>query len=178
MGPSLASNINCDNIKLKYNDYLNDINCESTMFVAPANEQEVLNIVSRFINKSSEDVNGLSMKVIKYIAHVIVKPLTYICNLSLKTGVFPNDLKTAKVLPMFKSDDKSEVSNYRPVSMLPQLSKVLEKIFETRLRNYINQKGFLFKGQYGFRKNHSTNLALNEMVNMIVDAMDKKMYSI
>ena len=86
--------------------------------------------------------------------------------------------KTAKVLPLFKSGEKSEVSNYRPVSILPQLSKILEKLFEIRLRKYIDDNGFLFNGQYGFRKSHSTNLALNEMINMIVDALDKKMYSV
>ena len=148
------------------------------MFIAPTNEDEVLNIVNKFWSKSSEDINGLSMKVIKNIVDVIKKPYAHICNLSLKTGIFPNDLKIAKVLPLFKSGDKSEVSNYRPVSILPQLSKVIEKLFEIRLRKYIDNKGFLFKGQYGFRKNHSTNLALNEMVNIILDALDKKMYSV
>ena len=178
VGPQLASKIDSDNVKLNYDDFLKDVNCEGSMFVAPTNDKEVLNIVSKFIGKSSEDVYGLSMKVIKLIMHEIIKPVTYICNLSLKSGVFPNDLKTAKVLPLFKSGDKSEVSNYRPVSILPQLSKILEKLFEIRLRKYIDEKGFLFKGQYGFRKNHSTNLALNEMANMIVDALDNKMYSI
>ena len=70
------------------------------------------------------------------------------------------------------------MSNYRPVSILPQLSKVLEKLFEFRLRKYIDKNNFLFKGQYGFRTNHSTNLALNEMVNMILNAWDKKMLSL
>ena len=67
--------------------------------------------------------------------HTIVKPYTYICNLSLKSGVSPNDLKIPKVLPLYKSGEINEVSNYRPVSILPQLSNVLEKLFELRLEN-------------------------------------------
>ena len=178
VGPTLANKIDSANVKLSYDEFLIDINCKSSMFVAPTNENEVINIVSKFASKSSQDVYGLNMKVIKGIMQVIIKPFTHICNMSLKSGVFPNDLKIAKVLPLFKSGEKSEVSNYRPVSILPQLSKIIEKLFEIRLRRYIDEKGFLFKGQYGFRKNHSTNLALNEMVNMIVDALDNKMYSI
>ena len=118
------------------------------------------------------------MKVIKFVIGCIVKPLTYICNLSLNTGIFPDRLKIAKVIPLYKSGEIHEVSNYRPVSILPQLSKILEKLFEIRLRKYIDKNNSLFKGQYGFRTNHSTNLALNEMVNMIVNALNKKMLSI
>ena len=141
-------------------------------------KKELLNIVSKFNNKTSEDVNGLSMKVLKLVIGSIVKPLTFVTNLSFSSGIFPNDLKIAKVIPLFKSGEINEISNYRPVSILPQISKIIEKLFEIRLRTYIEKHNFLFSGQYGFRTNHSTNLALNEMVNMIVNAIDKNMFSI
>ena len=146
----------------------------STMLVSPATESKILNLVSNFSSKTSEDVHGICMKLIKNVIHNIVKPYTYICNLSLKSGIFPDDLQVAKVLPLYKSGLLKEVSNYRPVSILPQLSKVLKKLFEVRLRKYIEKNSFLFKSQYGFRTNHSKNLALNEMVNIILNAWDEQ----
>ena len=70
--------------------------------------------------------------------------MTYICNLSLQSGIFPNELKVAKVIPIFKAGDVHDVSNYRPVSILPQLSKIIAKLFEKRLRQYINTHNYFF----------------------------------
>ena len=121
---------------------------------------------------------SLNDKVLKYAICSIIKPIVYISNLSLSTGVFPENLKIAKVIPLFKSGEVHDVSNYRPVSILPQMSKIIENLFEIRLRNYIDKNNFLFNGQYGFRTSHSTNWTLNEMVNMIVNAIDKNMFSV
>ena len=118
------------------------------------------------------------MKLVKNIIGDIIEPITYICNLSLKLGIFPDVFKVAKVIPIFKAGDIHDVSNYRPVSILPQLSKIIEKLFEKRLRQYINKHNYFFNGQYGFRTNHSTGLALNEMVNIIVNAIDSNKHSI
>ena len=82
------------------------------------------------------------MKTLKCIIGSILKPLSYISNLSLSSGIFPDDLKIAKVLPLFKSGEVNEVSNYRPVSVLPQMSKILEKLFELRLGKYIDKCDF------------------------------------
>ena len=178
VGANLAKDIECANILKDYDDYLKDIDIGKSMYVTPTNEQEILNIVNKFNGKSSEDINGVSMNIIKKVVESIVSPLNYICNISLNSGVFPDKLKIAKVIPLYKSGQMHEVSNFRPVSILPQLSKVLEKLFEIRLRNYIDKNSLLFNGQYGFRTNHSTNLALNEMVKVIVNAMDNDMCSI
>ena len=174
VGPNLAKNIDSANLDIQFNDYIKNIDTDNSMFVLPTTESEIIGVVSKFTGKSSEDVSGVSMKVVKSVIGCISKPITYICNLSVNTGTLPDELKVAKVLPLYKSGTIHEVSNYRPVSILPQMSKILEKLFETRLRKYIDKNNFLFKGQYGFRTNHSTNLALNEMVNMIVNALDKK----
>ena len=174
----MAKDIDSTNITKDYADYLKDVDKGSSMFVKPTNENEILNIVSKFDGKNSEELNGISTNVLKTVFHCVVKPFSCICNVSLHSGIFPNELKVAKVIPLYKSGQMHNVSNFRPVSLLPQFSKILEKLFEIRLRDYINKNDFLFKGQYGFRTNHSTNLALNEMVNMIVSAMDEKLFSI
>ena len=77
-----------------------------------------------------------------------------IFNKSISDGMVPDDLKIAKIIPVYKSDDKKIVSNYRPISVLPAFSKILEKLVYNRLLDFINQHNLLSKNQYGFRKKH------------------------
>ena len=86
------------------------------MFILQCTEEEVSQIINNFKNKTSQDVNGISMKLVKELKEYLIEPLTHICNKSLLSGAFPNKMKTAKVLPLFKSNDEHNVSNYRPVS--------------------------------------------------------------
>ena len=102
----------------------------------------------------------------------------HIFNLSFESGVFPGAMKIAKVIPLFKGGDAEDFSNYRPVSLLSQFSKILEKLYNNRLLSLMNVNNVLFSGQFGFRENHSTALALTEMVEVITDAMDRGNYSI
>ena len=148
------------------------------MFIRLTNEYEIVQIIDSFKNKSSEDIHGLSMVLLKQVKDFIVKPLNYIFNVSLETGKFPDYMKVAKVLPLYKNNDKHNVSNYRPVSILPPFSKILEKIFEKRLRLFVDKNNVLFDGQYGFRTNRSTGFALNEMVDTIVKAIDNNKFCI
>ena len=121
VGPDLARDIvqpiNTDEVS-----NLIEINVKS-MFLTAVHESEVMKIVRAFKSKWSTDNNGLDMALIRDTIECVVKPLTYICNLSLTTGIFPNEMKTAKVIPLFKSGGKDLLSNYRPVSLLPQFSK-------------------------------------------------------
>ena len=96
----------------------------------------------------------------------------YVCNTSLSQGIFPDEMKIARIIPLFKSGDKQNVSNYRPISLLPQFSKILEKIFNNRLMNFLNFNNLLYLRQYGFRKNMSTSMAIMELVENITNAMD------
>ncbi len=86
------------------------------------------------------DCNDIDMKLVKQISVGISKPLTYICNLSFRTGTFPRNMKIAKVMPLFKSGDSHNFTNYRPVSLLPQFSKILEKLFNNRLDAFIEKQ--------------------------------------
>ena len=91
VGPDLAKNINDPNKCVKFNDFVKDIDLKSK-FDEPATEKEILNIVSSFNNKPSEDVHGISMAVVKSVIMNIVKPITFMANLSLGSGVFPDKL--------------------------------------------------------------------------------------
>ena len=88
--------------------------------------------------------------------HALIKPLTYLINCSINKGIFPDELKTAKVIPIYKSGDKTSIENYRPISVLSVFSKVFEKIMYNHLINFINKHNILYKYQFGFRKRHST----------------------
>ena len=103
---------------------------------------------------------------------VINGPLTHILNLSLLEGVFPSELKVADVLPLYKADDDMLFNNYRPVSLLPVLSKVFERLMYNRLISFLENNKILFKNQFGFRKQHSTYMALMVLLDKIVKALE------
>ena len=96
------------------------------------------------------------MYVLSKISDQIVKPLVHIFNLSFSSGIFPSEMKTAKVIPLFKSENRSDFSNYRPISLLSQFSKILEKLFNLRLEQLLISNEKLSNCQYGFRSCMST----------------------
>ena len=104
--------------------------------------------------------------------------LRHICNTPLGRGIFPDEMKIARIIPLFKSGDKQNVSNYRPISLLPQFSKIREKIFNNRFMNFLNSNNLLYLRQYGFRKNMSTSMAIMELVENITTAMDNGKFTI
>ena len=93
---------------------------------------------------------------------------------SLEQGVFPDQLKLAKVVPIFKYGDRLKVSNYRPISILSPFAKLLEKLYYTRRISFANKNNIIVDNQYGFRKNLSTELALLDLTNQISKASDEQ----
>ena len=114
--------------------------------------------------------------MIKCVNINISQPLCHVFNLSLSKGVFPSKLKLARTTPVFKSGDVADVGNYRPISVLPCLSKVLEKIVHTRISMFFEKCHLLFEGQYGFRNSRSTSMALIDLTNRIVNAFEDNTY--
>lgn len=174
IGPELAKEIKMVNEPL---ENLIETNPKS-MFLTPTDENELLKIIKACSNKTSQDHNGIDMRTVKYVGEAITKPLTHICNLSFQSGKFPSEMKIAKVLPLFKSGDKHSFTNYRPVSLLPQFSKILEKLFNLRLLNFIEKNNLLSNSQYGFRQNRSTSLALIDLVEEITNCIENNKFSI
>ena len=84
----------------------------------------------------------------KNITAHVVKPLKHICNVSFNTGIFPNQMKITKVIPIFKSGEKGVFTNYRPISLLPQFSKILEKLYSDRLDSFLFKYSILSPSQY------------------------------
>ena len=104
---------------------------------------EAANIVHSLKNSKCEGFDVLCISPIKDTIDLIAAPLTHICNLSFSQGVFPDKLKTTKILPIFKCDDSSLFSNYRPISILPCLSKVFEKLFTSDCLDFLKNLTFL-----------------------------------
>ena len=111
------------------------------------------------LNKAS-GLDKIPIKLIKLAGDTIYDSLLHIFNLVLDTAVFPDDLKLAKITPIHKEGDKAECGNYRPISVVPTVAKILEKIIYDQLSSYINDNDIICKQQSGFRPNHSTETAL------------------
>ena len=134
-------------------------------------EEEVYSIVTNLKN-SAPGYDEVTAGILKLSLPVINGPLTHILNLSLLEGVFPSELKVANVLPLYKADDDMLFNNYRPVSLLSVLSKVFERIMYNRLISFLENNKILFKNQFGFRKQHSTYMALMVLLDKIVKALE------
>ena len=102
--------------------------------------------------------------------------MVHICNLSLQKGVFPSELKIAKVVPLYKGGDEVYLVNYRPVSVLPVFSKLLERLMYDRLIVFLDEMNLLYNFQFGFRKEHSTAIALMLLVDRISEALHEGEY--
>ena len=104
--------------------------------------------------------------------------LCHICNLSFQVGKFPEQMKIAKVIPLYKSGERHHFTNNRPVSLLPRLSKILEKLFVGRLDTFINKHKLLSESQYGFRSQRSTAMAVLELIEEVTSSLDKKKFAV
>ncbi len=91
----------------------------------------------------------------------------------METGIFPDLLKIAKITPIYKKDDEIEFSNYRPISLLPAISKIFEKVISTQTYEYFTKQKLFYKSQYGFRNEHSTEYAALEIVDRLMTEMDR-----
>ena len=137
-------------------------------------EDTVRKTIQTLPSKNSCWLDGISSKLIKIIEPAIIKSLTLLINQVLNTGIFPDELKIAKVIPIFKKDDPILFKNYRPISLLSTISKIIEKIIFTQLSLYFNENKVIFDNQYGFRPRHSTEYAALELVDRIITQMDIK----
>jgi len=171
IGQTLADKIQQPRNK-SYKDYLyNEIN--SRFEFHEINKETVIKVIDTLKSKTSCGFDGMSNKLLKYLKYDLAYPLSLIINQSIRTGIFPDTLKIAKVLPFYKKGNDKLFENYRPVSILPSLSKVFEKVIYAQLYDYFSRNRIFFPSQYGFRKNHSTELAVLEIINKVLIKMDK-----
>lgn len=155
-----------------FKDYLNNPQNHNFNFNTVQRDQVERIIDSKLKSKASCGHDGISTSLLKQIKSEISEPLTFIINQTLMSGTFPQSLKIAKVKALHKKGDVHDPSNYRPISLLTAFSKVFEKIILTQLNKFFFDNSLLFRSQYGFRENHSTEYAVEELVDRIIRDMD------
>ena len=139
---------------------------------------EIIDIVSSFKNKNSSGIDNIPISIVKSTITAVAKLVSDIINSSFVNGIFPDLLKLAVVHPVFKSGEKSNIKNYRPISVLPSFSKFFEKAVFNRLLSFLDLNKTLCDFQYGFRSRHSTFMPLIDMCDRVSKAIDKKEYSV
>ena len=152
-------------------DFL-DIPNPKTIFLDPTYNEEVIDIIYNLKEGKSPGCDGIDNYLLKNIILEIIDPLVYIINLSLSTGLVPSQMKTAKVIPIYKKGEKNDVNNYRPISLLTSISKILERIVYIRTVKFFNMSNIFTNFQFGFRENHNTTHALLTFVEKITHALD------
>ena len=165
-GPKLSEKIDSSVNPLKY------VKCNKTHIKLPYISEDEISRTINSLKNASAGWDNIPTFVVKKVSKHIIRPLTDLINKSIEQGIFPDELKVAKVFPIYKSGDKKCISNYRPISVLSFFSKVFEKVMYNHLIDFIDENNILSKHQFGFRKNHSTNHAVIALVDKISTALD------
>ena len=151
-------------------------NVVSSFFISATTTSEVEPELKNLQNNKALGPFCIPTKLLKTFHKAFGPPLTELINLSFSNGKFPAILKLSYVIPTFKKGDKSQCNNYRPISLISNLSKIIEKIVYKRLYSFLEEKEILYKQQFGFRNNHSTTHALLSITEEIREACDNESY--
>ena len=162
IGPNLSARIaNISNNNLE----LPDRNPKS-IFFHPTNFTEIYKLMNTMKNKSG-GVDNINAKTLKILSEYINVPLEYIFNLCIAESIWSDALKNAEVVPIYKTGEKSHISNYRPISLISNIAKIFEKIIYNRLYQFLKKHNIILEKQYDFVKNRGTTDALNYISNII-----------
>ena len=174
VGPSLAKSI--PQVNILPQNFMGEA-VKECLFLDPVSTFEIKEIIVDLKNTANgyDDIGALLLKL---AVECIGNPLAFLCNLSFTKGIFPDQLKTANVIPLYKADDPMQFNHYRPVSLLciHVLSKVFEKVMFSRLISFLNKFSILYENQFGFRKSHSTHMALLTLMDKLVHAIENGEY--
>ena len=175
-GHKVANSI--DPVNIDPMDYLKNKPPSPEMYINEISQGEFINIIEQMEPKSSLDLNGISTKIIKFVKYELATPLVYLFNLSIRTGKFPAKLKTSRTVPVFKSGDPLSCDNYRPISLLSSISKILEKFVSNQLVNHLEYNKLLYEHQYGFQRGKSTVHNLTHLTNFVSRELNEKKFVI
>lgn len=147
---------------------------EKSFALINTDPEEVERLILGLKNECSIGWDGISNRFLKENRDFLIPPLTYICNLCFEFGIFPNDLKKSIIIPIYKNGDRNSVNNFRPISILPSISKILERLMNNRLVRYLEQNKILSSNQFGFRCGNSTDDAVHKLTRFISEGLDKR----
>ena len=156
-------------------DHLSRISrCTLDMELEDTSQSEIAEIIQDLKNKSTSDMSILPLKRVR---NVLSPVISHLISISLQEGIFPTKLKRAKVIPLHIGGSRSEITNYRPISLLSCFSKIFEKVMQARLVKHLKAQNILYASQYGFRAGHSCEHALLEAQYRIHQALERKQVS-
>lgn len=171
IGNELASRVS--ESARNFRDFLGERVVSEFVF-APVTHLTILNTAKELAPKTSSGPDNISSKLLKEVLPSIVHPLCHLFNLSFQTGYIPLRFKIAKVVPIYKAGDQHLFTNYRPISLLSSISKLLEKIVARQMYGFLSVNNILFQHQYGFRKGHNTTHAVLQFLDKIHEALNKE----
>jgi hypothetical protein len=172
IGKQLATNIKPDSNVQK--SYLTNLPSQPNSFIlSHTDHAEVNAIISSLKSNSAPGWDNIPNNFLKLAKPVVIPIVTHLVNLCFDKGIFPAPLKQSIITPIYKNGDRDDVNNYRPISVLPAISKILEKLLNNRLLNYFNKFNLLSQSQYGFRSGKSTEDAVSALTSLIVEHLDK-----
>lgn len=152
--------------------YIN--NCAAhSMFLSPVDHEEVYSALNSLKNKSP-GWDDFYAEPVRACSDTLIEPLAHLINMSFNEGVVPKELKVAKVLPLYKKGNPSDISNYRPISILPLFSKLFESLFHKRLISFLSSNAILSESQFGFQPGKNTTMALVSAVDYIAQRLQDK----
>lgn len=166
IGPTVQQENNQSPESFRHDEFQDDRGERLAFEFERCTSDELLKIVGS-ISSNSAGIDGMNLRTFKSVLVYLLPCILHIINLSLETGIFPEGLKTAKVIPLHKGGSRSDVGNWRPISILPLFSKILEKVVHRRLYQYLTHHGLLGDTQFGFRKSHSTTHAVQHLCDFV-----------
>ena len=149
-----------------------------SIMLSPVCEQEIERILTKLPAKCSSGHDNISNLLLKRLKTIVVPLLCKLSNTSLSTGVFPDVMKLAEVVPLHKGKSPHDECNYRPISLLTTMSKILEKVVYSRVYGFLDSTGQIYDSQYGFRANHSCEHAVSEVVSEILKSNEQNKHTI
>ncbi len=144
----------------------------SYFYISEVDEGKIFQIINQLNNSKSKDILGMDTAFVKKYSACLLKPLVHLIHLSIREGKFPSNWKTSIITSIFKAGSVDKVQNYRPISILPAISKILEKLVAEQLINYLEKHDLLNSKQFGFRPKYSTEMVNCFLTELIKRALD------
>ena len=164
--------------KTAVNNYYKKLNLRGKNFsFAPVAPATILKLLKQLNPAKSAGIDNLTGKFLKEGAPVLASPITDLVNLSMSLSLFPDDCKIAKLKPLYKKEAKTKPKSYLPISLLPLLSKIIERIIHNQTQEFLDKNNIFYKYQSGFRKHHSTDTCLSYLTDKVKIGFAGKDYS-
>ena len=176
IGRSLATSINDSHIN-GFHSCLKSPS-SSSIYLHPTSPQEIIKLIYNLDSNKASGYDDISPFILKTAVHIIPLPLSIILNLCISNGVFPNNLKVAKVIPVYKSGCPNEPGNYRPISLLSSrpIAKIFERVILNRMVSFLERNNFIISTQFGFRHKHSTIYPILDLITESYQNIEEKRF--